>query len=84
MSARPLSDAELCSAWCLSCSTLKQDSLSVAERAQVLAVRQELERRDLEGFRRWLAASTGPASDPREDLGMFTGRPAVNGGQPPA
>ena len=39
-----------------------------AEHARLVAWRQqcldELERRDLPGFRRWLATDAGPASDP--------------------
>ena len=84
---RSLSDVELCLAWCLSSIALEQHSPTAAGRAMLVAARQgyldELERRDPEGFQRWLDAGAGPSSDPSQYLRTVGDRPAADDGYPP-
>lgn len=68
--ASTLTDPELCAAWPASSDALDRarEHQDTVQQARLVALRQsyldELERRDPEGFRCWLATSADPTSDP--------------------
>jgi hypothetical protein len=74
---RPLSNDELCAAWCASFTALREATPSQA--LQIVQARQryldELERRDPVGLHAWIASSASAGGDPRRFLDDHPPRP---------